>query len=246
MDATSRLLDALRQVVGAANLLTRDHTGSNLAPWEQDWRKRSNGHALAVVRPASTAELAQVGTEEAKIEVVSILAGVDGTLAQLVSLEARASEARTTIHSRIAAHARRLAVLEGLAGLGYQVSEQMETAWVTNGRIVLRKTAEPGYGVEIGGGADAARVQLRTVAFRGAAAAADPVRDRDAETIWCGDLEKLRSRFAAVGGDVAIEQALAVGAVPLRVIADVAEPGLEGMQSSQTGPMNQQQLKLPG
>ena len=58
--ATSRLLDSLRSAIGAANVLTRDSGGANLAPWEQDWRQRSNGHALAVLRPASTAEVVQV------------------------------------------------------------------------------------------------------------------------------------------------------------------------------------------
>ena len=51
----SALLDSLRGIVGPAQLLTDD-----LAPWEQDWRKRVRGRALAVVRPGSTAEVAAV------------------------------------------------------------------------------------------------------------------------------------------------------------------------------------------
>ena len=31
-----------------------------MTPWEQDWRKRSHGKALAVVRPACTDEVAQL------------------------------------------------------------------------------------------------------------------------------------------------------------------------------------------
>ena len=54
--AHSSLLDQLRQVVGAANVLT---TG-DLSAWELDWRKRERGRALAVVRPASTTEVAAV------------------------------------------------------------------------------------------------------------------------------------------------------------------------------------------
>jgi len=50
------LLDTLRTVVGASHVLT---TG-DLSAWEQDWRKRSRGKALAVVRPANTAEAAAV------------------------------------------------------------------------------------------------------------------------------------------------------------------------------------------
>ena len=50
------LLDALRQIVGPANVLTE----GDLSAFEQDWRKRERGKALAVVRPASTLEVAAV------------------------------------------------------------------------------------------------------------------------------------------------------------------------------------------
>ncbi len=50
------LLDSLRHVVGAAHV----YTDGDLSAWEQDWRQRTHGKALAVVRPASTAEVAQV------------------------------------------------------------------------------------------------------------------------------------------------------------------------------------------
>ena len=50
------LLTELRGAVGAANVLTE----GDLSAWELDWRKRSRGKALAVVRPGSTAEVAAV------------------------------------------------------------------------------------------------------------------------------------------------------------------------------------------
>ncbi|MFL6694399.1 MAG: FAD-binding oxidoreductase [Ramlibacter sp.] len=50
------LLDALRTAVGPANVLT----DGDLTAWEQDWRKRARGKALAVVRPGRTAEVAAV------------------------------------------------------------------------------------------------------------------------------------------------------------------------------------------
>ena len=54
------LIAQLRQICGAANVLTHDEPGADLSPWEQDWRKRVRGHALAVVRPGSTSEVAAV------------------------------------------------------------------------------------------------------------------------------------------------------------------------------------------
>ncbi len=52
----SALLGSLRSAVGAAHVLTE----GDLSAWEQDWRRRWRGKALAVVRPGSTAEVAAV------------------------------------------------------------------------------------------------------------------------------------------------------------------------------------------
>jgi FAD/FMN-containing dehydrogenase len=56
MDVMTALLDALRTIVGATHVLT----DGDLSAWEEDWRKRSRGKALAVVRPATTQEVAAV------------------------------------------------------------------------------------------------------------------------------------------------------------------------------------------
>lgn len=50
------LIASLRKIVGDAHVLT----GSDAAPFETDWRKRSVGKSLAVVRPASTAEVSEI------------------------------------------------------------------------------------------------------------------------------------------------------------------------------------------
>ena len=52
----SAFLDRLRHIVGAANVLTE----GDLIAWEQDWRRRVHGKALAVVRPGNTDEVAAV------------------------------------------------------------------------------------------------------------------------------------------------------------------------------------------
>jgi hypothetical protein len=65
----------------------------------------------------------------------------------------------------MAAEERRRAVLEGLASLGYEVSEGMATAWVEGGRVVLRKAASPGYGVELSGGSQSDVLQVRAVSI---------------------------------------------------------------------------------
>ena len=50
------LLDGLRHLVGQAQVLAE----GDLSAWELDWRRRYRGRALAVVRPADTAEVAAV------------------------------------------------------------------------------------------------------------------------------------------------------------------------------------------
>ena len=50
------LIEALRRIVGTNQVLV----DGDLTAWEQDWRKRWRGKALAVVRPASTSEVALV------------------------------------------------------------------------------------------------------------------------------------------------------------------------------------------
>ncbi len=56
----SPLIAQLRQICGAPHVLTHDDAGADLSAWEQDWRKRHRGRALAVVRPGSTQEVAAV------------------------------------------------------------------------------------------------------------------------------------------------------------------------------------------
>ena len=54
------LLSALRAAVGAQQVLAHEDPATDLAAYEQDWRRRHRGRALAVVRPGSTAEVAAV------------------------------------------------------------------------------------------------------------------------------------------------------------------------------------------
>jgi FAD/FMN-containing dehydrogenase len=52
----SVLIEELRAIVGASHVLT----DGDLTAWEQDWRKRSRGKALAVVRPGNAQQVADV------------------------------------------------------------------------------------------------------------------------------------------------------------------------------------------
>lgn len=134
-------------------------------------------------------------------------------LALLKTLKSECEAALTAVLQAQAALARRQAMLEGLARLGYEVREGMATAWAESGKVVLRKSATPGYGVEVGGKADNGRLQVRAVALD---PQRDKGRDRDIETIWCNEFQRLQALLKDSGGELLIERALGVGEVPLK------------------------------
>jgi hypothetical protein len=139
----------------------------------------------------------------------------DTPASELIQL---ATECREVISRQLqqrAAQARREVILQGLARLGYEVHEGMATAWAQEGRVVLRKPAVPEYGIEVGGHAESGRLQVRAVALR---ENRDTSRDRDVETIWCGEFARLQQLVGEDGGDLSIERAMGVGQIPLKYI----------------------------
>ncbi|MBB4229320.1 hypothetical protein [Rhizobium mongolense] len=115
---------------------------------------------------------------------------------------------------------RRRVVLDGLAELGYEVKEGMQTAWVENGRVVLKSKRTPQYGVEIGGDPSKS-MQLRTVGFAGQGNSRDVAADVAAEAEFCADFSALQRKIAAKGGDLSVIKALGVGATPVKRISTI-------------------------
>lgn len=125
------------------------------------------------------------------------------------------SSSFSDIQKQRAATKRRHAVLHGLAKLGYSVNEGMATALSRAGRVLVQKPDFPDYGIELLGDADADRLQVRTVAL---SAVRDKTRDLDAEQRWCSDFINLKTDLGMAGTRLVVERAMAVGAVPLRVV----------------------------
>ncbi len=61
--------------------------------------------------------------------------------------------------------------------------------------------------------------ELRAVGIGNPAEARDPLRDRDMETIWCGEFERLQALVAKRGGNLSIETTRPVGQYPLKIIS---------------------------
>ena len=179
---------------------------------------------IAVEIASVTQVLTAAGVElEATLatETIAIAAQIrqalaaDTTLSELKALETVAQALIEKSRAERADRDRRNAVLQGLAELGYQVQEGMQTAWIENGRVVLRSSKSAQYGVELGGDPSKA-MQVRTVAFGEEGSVSNPAADIAAETEFCGDFSKLQKRLAANGGNLSIVKALGVGATPVK------------------------------
>lgn len=120
--------------------------------------------------------------------------------------------------SNHAAASKRKVVLEGLAQLGYTVHDGLSTATSEAGRLIVRSPDRPGYGVELLSSDDAARLQVRSVAFDGGRDAAQDVKE---EQTWCSDFGKLNTALKAQGCEVVVEKALGVGKVALKLVVGV-------------------------
>jgi len=140
----------------------------------------------------------------------------DAGLAGAMELIQQAGTLIETSAVEAAAVARRRAVLTGLAGLGYEVRAEMETAWAQEGRIVIAKPGATDYGVELGGPADASRLQIKVVGAEVPLMPRSPQRDTEQEQLWCSEVDTLVASLDRSGTELTIERALAVGAQPLK------------------------------
>ena len=128
----------------------------------------------------------------------------------------------------MAGASRREAILKGLSELGYEVRANMATAWAEDGRIIVRKPNEKGYGVELGAVEDAERVQVQLVSFEPSNDTFKASRDLDRETIWCSEFFRLKSLLEKSGTSLHIEKALPVGSKPLKQVQESSTiPGRE-------------------
>ncbi len=213
-----KLGEALNETLASRRALLMDSLIVEAAQAVRDARRRV---LLQARLRAIAAEFQQLGNDGGRQRSADILSAVEGTTDVLTRVEEQATTDLDGIRARAAASARRAAVLKGLAALGYQVTEDLETAWVQAGHVVVKRATQPGYGVELAGNPDAGRLQVRVVAFRSATTNPDRVRDEDAERLWCADLVNLQKSISAAGGGLAVERSLAIGAAPLKTVDDV-------------------------
>lgn len=204
-----RLAAAIAEPGNARRSMLLDSLQIELASAAQDAKAFAALHqealALLDALPAANQEMC---VELQSVVETRQLAALQQWLASAHAMQQAAVQAEAAQH-------RRAAVLKGLAALGYAVHEDMETAWLEQGRIVVQKPGQFDYGVELAAAPAAQRLQVRSVAFQ---AERDASRDIDAEQLWCNDFTRLQNQLASEGGEVLIEKALGVGALPLKQV----------------------------
>ncbi|WP_158693415.1 hypothetical protein [Neorhizobium alkalisoli] len=169
---------------------------------------------------AMTSRLRATGDLAALTSATTIASALEtpATQAALNDLLAAAEVVLVEAENRKAADYRRKSLLTGLSQLGYEVHEGMETAWVRDGKVVLRNSASDTYGVEVGGNPENL-VQIRTVAYDRPGANRTAEQDRAAETTFCDAFSSLRAELGENGGNITIVRALGVGATPVKSVA---------------------------
>jgi hypothetical protein len=181
---------------------------------------REHNYLLAKLRE-QFAEVGRFNSEVARALAANLKSAITASnTAQAKELIASATALVTSELNRLAAEARRKAILQGLSSLGYEVQEGMATAFAEGDAVVMRHANTPGFGLEVNGSPEAERLQMRVVAFAPPGAPRDVLRDRDAEVQWCGDLNKLKEFLGSVGGEIAIERSAVAGAIPLKVVSE--------------------------
>lgn len=128
--------------------------------------------------------------------------------------------------------ARRKAVLNGLAKLGYEVREGMTAVWIREGKVIVPKAANPMYGVEFTSIKEGERMQARVVRFENSDTSSDPARDRDMEGAWCNEYQRLQELIVSTGGSATLERALLPGDTPVKTVNVANERGLTKSTSS--------------
>jgi hypothetical protein len=131
-------------------------------------------------------------------------------------------------HSRFAEQ-RRNDLLNGLARLGYRVSEDLSKIWAAEKQIVIRKAGEAETGLELSGDLSLSRCQMRVVLLDDSGKDPSTVDGKATEDWWCSQVERLQKELEKTGTSFVIERATVSGSVPLKVARSTWVPDFQGL-----------------
>jgi len=224
-----RVADIYREENPARKMLLRDSFMLDASVARTDALLKAK---LLMKLDAISSRLRATGDPAALASAATIISAVETSTnrAALTELLATAEAVLVEAETRKAAEYRRKSLLTGLSKLGYEVHEGMETAWVRDGKVVLRNSASNIYGVEVGGTPENL-VQIRAVAYDRPGANRTVEQDRAAETAFCDAFSSLQTELDENGGNIAIVRALGVGATPIKsVVVDEFDTASEHVE----------------
>lgn len=131
----------------------------------------------------------------------------------------KAREFYENTSENIIVEARRKAIKTALEKAGYEVNDTMETAWVENGRLVVKKATNSLYGIEFMSPNNLSRIQARVVADENRSSERSPSLDKNQEEIWCDDFYDIRAFLAEEDLDIIIDTMKEPGAVPIKEVS---------------------------
>jgi len=157
------------------------------------------------------AQINTLGNEE--IQALSLQidkAIVSSNIKILARVEKHCQEVIQSFIQKRASDSGRKALIKGLRSLGYAVNEEMQTALVENGQLVVRKNSYAEYGVEVRGVANTKNLQVRLVSPLPESQRRKQ-DDDEAENKWCDDFSELRKKLSKDGVEISFEMAMKPG-----------------------------------
>lgn len=125
----------------------------------------------------------------------------------------------TEISEKIIIETRRKAIKRALQDAGYEINNTMETAWVENGSLVVKKTKSSLYGVEFMSPKNLSRIQARVVADKNRDHERSLDLDKNQEEIWCDELHDIKAILENQNLSIVLDKAKEAGIVKLKEVA---------------------------
>lgn len=142
----------------------------------------------------------------------------NSTLEDLIETAAKALKFYETTSENRIVEARRKAIKSALEKAGYTINDSMQTAWVENGRLVVKKATHSLYGIEIMSPTNLSRIQARVVADENRTNERSPSLDKNEEEIWCDNIDEIKTLFANENLEIIIDKMEEPGAIPLKEV----------------------------
>src|SRR5690606_12572652 len=102
---------------------------------------------------------------------------------------------------------RREVILNALREIGFDIQENMSTAWIENRRIVVKKANEDDMGIELGATPDAKQMQIQIVSFQENNAQHSSEYEKSKEEAWCDEFQELKNLIKNNGANLEIQKA---------------------------------------